>query len=310
MGEKWHLKWSAVIGGSKLWWPGWQPRLIWADTRTRADQPPDRLLSIVSEDIIHAAGTGRQNPPNAAPLIFPRWLAGLYGIITIKRMEGKLEGQQALFCFWIALTHPPLGAVCVCVYVVQNTRQTLSSCHNTGQIPRCSRLVMRYCGFWTPALFSLLMPLPHPCLLRHSSLSRILRLYFNLISWKQLCSWHQSAATSGQSLQYALQASLSHFTALYSSPWYSSSRVCVLSLCVLSPEQGRVDQFARFASVTSFSLRARAFFPFPLFQLSQGNILTSGVCHLDLFRERECSLVAIARQTCRRSLGKLSYFES
>ena len=51
-------------------------------------------------------------------------------------------------------------------------------------------------------------------------------------------------------------------------------------------------------------------FPFPLFQLSQGNILTSGVCHLDLFRERECSLVAIARQTCRRSLGKLSYFES
>ena len=133
-------------------------------------------------------------------------------------MEGKLEGQQALFCFWIALTHPPLGAVCVCVYVVQNTQQTLSSCHNTGQIPRCSRLVMRYCGFWTPALFSLLMPLPHPCLLRHSSLSRILRLYFNLISSKQLCSWHQSAATSGQSLQYALQASLSHFTALYSSP--------------------------------------------------------------------------------------------
>ena len=171
----------------------------------------------MSEDIIHAAGTGRQNPPNAAPLIFPRWLAGLYGIITIKRMEGKLEGQQALFCFWIAPS-TTWSCVCVCVYVVQNTQQTLSSCHNTGQIPRCSRLVMRYCGFWTPALFSLLMPLPHPCLLRHSSLSRILRLYFNLISSKQLCSWHQSAATSGQSLQYALQASLSHFTALYSSP--------------------------------------------------------------------------------------------
>ena len=128
----------------------------------------------------------------------------------------------------------------MCVYVVQNTQQTLSSCHNTGQIPRCSRLVMRYCGFWTPVLFSLLMPLPHPCLLRHSSLSRILRPYFNLISSKQLCSLHQSAATSGQSLQYALQASLSHFTALYSSPWYSSSRACVLSVCVLSPEQGRV----------------------------------------------------------------------
>ena len=71
-----------------------------------------------------------------------------------------------------------------------------------------------------------------------------------------------------------------------------------------------MDQFARFASVTSIFLRAPAFFSFLLFQLSQGNILTSGVCHLDLFRERECSLVAIARQTCRRSLGKLSYFES
>ena len=86
--------------------------------------------------------------------------------------------------------------------------------------------------------------------------------------------------------------------------------VCLLSVCVLSPEQGRVDQFARFASVTSIFLRACAFFPFLRFQLSQGNILTSGVCHLDLFRKRECSLVAIARQTCRRSLGKLSYFES
>ena len=85
---------------------------------------------------------------------------------------------------------------------------------------------------------------------------------------------------------------------------------CVRTLRILSPEQGRVDQFARFASVTSFFFACSCIFPFPLFQLSQGNILTSGVCHLDLFRERECSLVAIARQTCRRSLGKLSYFES
>ena len=51
---------------------------------------------------------------------------------------------------------------------------------------------------------------------------------------------------------------------------YSSSRVCVLSVCVLSPEQGRVDQFARFASVTSFFLRARAFFSFSSFSTFTG----------------------------------------
>ena len=173
----------------------------------------------MSEDIIHAAGTGRQNPTNAAPLIFPPLAGGALWNNNNKENGRKIGGTTSSILL-LDRPHPPTtwSCVCVCVYVVQNTQQTLSSCHNTGQIPRCSRLVMRYCGFWTPALFSLLMPLPHPCLLRHSSLSRILRLYFNLISSKQLCSWHQSAATSGQSLQYALQASLSHFTALYSSP--------------------------------------------------------------------------------------------
>ena len=45
MRGQWHLK----------WWPVMAAAPIWADTRTRADQPPDRLLSIVSKDIIHAA---------------------------------------------------------------------------------------------------------------------------------------------------------------------------------------------------------------------------------------------------------------
>ena len=30
-------------------------------------------------------------------------------------MEGKLEGQQALFCFWIASTRLALRVLCVCV---------------------------------------------------------------------------------------------------------------------------------------------------------------------------------------------------
>ena len=54
----------------------------------------------------------RQAAPNAA-LIFPA-SSRLYGIITIKKMEGKLEGQHSLFCFWIASTQPALGVVCVC----------------------------------------------------------------------------------------------------------------------------------------------------------------------------------------------------
>ena len=54
-------------------------------------------------------------------------LAGLYGIITIKKMEGKLERQHALFCFWLDPAHTRSG-VCMLLGTVL---PRLIACHNT-----------------------------------------------------------------------------------------------------------------------------------------------------------------------------------
>ena len=77
------------------------------------------------------------------------------------------------------------------------------------------------------------------------------------------------------------------------------NHVLLLSLCVLSSEQGRVDQFTRLASVTQLSsflcIFAALSFLFP--EISEEKSHTSDVCHLDLFCDRHCSLILIARQT-------------
>ena len=73
----------------------------------------------------------------------------------------------------------------------------------------------------------------------------------------------------------------------------------VLSLCVLSYEQGRVEQFTRLASVPQISSFLRVFlvlsFSFP--EISEEKTQVSYVCHLDLLCDRNCSLILMARQT-------------
>ena len=61
-------------------------------------------------------------------------------------------------------------------------------------------------------------------------------------------------------------------------------------LCVLSSEEGRVDQFTRLASV------ARLFPTLYFFLQEISEEKTSDVCHPALFCDRHCSLILIAMQ--------------
>ena len=101
-------------------------------------------------------------------------------------------------------------------------------CHNTGSV------VMRYCGFWTPFVFSLLMPPRQPCLLRHAALSRYSCTSAHFCSTLLLCA-HQRH-------HFSVKAPTDVFL-------LETLQPCTFSLCVLSSEEGRVDQFTRLASV-------------------------------------------------------------
>lgn len=197
-------------------------------------------------------------------------------------MEGKLEGQQALFCFWIA---PPcsLSEWCVCVLF--------------GTLPR----VLARAIILDPAALScdaILWILDTRRVFFADALLAIL-VYFDTppLCWDTCTSTHFCRTLSGKVFDENTRFSLHHCLLLYSSR--HGNHVLLLSLCVLSSEQGRVDQFTRLASVTQLSsflcIFAVLSFLFP--EISEETSHTSSVCHLDLFCDRHCSLILIARQT-------------
>ena len=170
MRGQWHLKWWAVMGRT-LAVMAWMAAVRFEPIRgpEQISRPIDCFPLCPKILFMQPSGSS----PNAAALIFPARQQGLCGIITIKKMEGKLEGQQALFCFWIA------SYQCVCV--VRDTPPRSRLCHNTGS--SCSQLWCDTVDSGHPSCFLCWCPPRHPCLLRHTtSLLRYMYLYSFLLN--------------------------------------------------------------------------------------------------------------------------------